>query len=156
MVKILNRQLGRTEKEMAANWQPYAIKQKPDGHKYLSVPGQPPAHLYYPGIPASSVSTTTGQVQKNGDIYARTTTTDTPAAESGWFYMHLLTVFLFDEHGNVYRWESYSWPSHAQKLDGEGPSNWTLIDGREFHADKKGKAKIVKINRGLAGFWWLR
>jgi len=121
--------------------------------------------VYLPGHPAIANSTTTGQVDRRGNIYATTTTTETPAVEDGGFYVHWRNIFYLDASGKIYKWEVQQCVSHSFTLSddtvqygapGYTPRTpWEVVAARELQQDKKGTPKIVTIQKPTSS-WFLR
>jgi hypothetical protein len=121
--------------------------------------------LYIPGRPAYANSTTVGQVDSRGNIYATTTTSETPGTQSGGFYVHWRTILYVGTDGKSYRWEIQQCVSGAPRLsDDTVPymtpgytihTPWEVVASKELRQDKKGAPKIVTIQKPTAA-WFMR
>jgi hypothetical protein len=156
IVQILNEQLGKTESEMATWTWDSSIEQLQDGRKRLIHFIAEPVFLSSPGQQGYTESTTSGQVDRRGNISLDTTTIDHPPTDPIGLYLHIRTIFYFNSEGKVYRWEAYGGPTYSRNLDEYDKAHlrWELLDARELRVDRKGRTKAVKVG-DYQGFWWL-
>jgi hypothetical protein len=166
LLKLYDEMLGKTEAQMRREWcipqRRECIQEIPSGErtwmrgqKMFVSETYDAGFLYAPGHPAYATSTTTGQVDRRGNISATTTTTETPAAEGGGFYLHWRSIFYFDADGRVYRWEIEQCASGSRKFSEQTThTDWEVAGVRELRPDKKGAMKVITVQKPSA--WLVR
>jgi hypothetical protein len=160
ILKLLDATLGQTEDQMREGWGgpiqdiPTGERTWMRGRKMLMTATNDSGFMYVPDQPGYATSTTTGRVDRRGNISATTTTTETPPAQGGGFYMHWRTVFYFDAERKVYRWEIEQCSSLAPKLhDQTTHTPWEIVGVRELRPDKKGQMKAFTVQKPSVLGW---